>query len=123
MTVIVVAGSRSITDPEPVRRAIEDADLAFGPTEKVIHGGARGVDTRADGIARGMGFDVEVFEVTDEEWDKFGPAAGPKRNSRMVDRADALAAVWDGESSGTEDTIEKALGRGLDVLVRQPWTE
>jgi hypothetical protein len=114
---LVVSGSRSITDRKPVKMAIEDADLCYGPFETVIHGGARGVDSSADDVARAKGWDVEVVEA---DWDTYGPAAGPKRNARMAARADALAAVWDNESSGTKDMIEKALGYGLDAVVRQP---
>lgn len=61
--------------------------------------------------------EVEPFEVTDEEWAELGDQAGPIRNSRMVACAEALIAVWDGQSSGTKDTIEKAQRAGLRVFV------
>lgn len=114
---LIVAGSRSIRDKQTVRYAIEDADLIFGPVDRIIHGGARGVDSLADDIARAKGFKVTVFEA---EWDKYGKAAGPVRNRHMAKEADALVAIWDGESPGTKDMMEKAVNYGLDVLVIQP---
>lgn len=115
MTVLLVCGSRSVTDADEARFLVEDADLLFGPLEEVIHGGARGVDRHAHRAARGMGHRVRVFEA---DWDEHGKAAGPIRNSEMVEEADAVAALWDGESAGTKDTVDKALDAGLDVLVK-----
>jgi len=50
-------------------------------------------------------------------WNVYGKAAGPIRNQQMVDRADALIAVWDGQSRGTTDVIERAKASGLRVHV------
>ena len=36
----------------------------------------------------------------------------------MADNADALIAVWDGESRGTADMIKKARDRGLRVYIK-----
>lgn len=114
---LIVAGSRNIRDKGVVRMAIEDADLLFGPVDEIVHGGARGVDSLADSIARAKGF-PKVTEIP-AKWDEYGKAAGPKRNAEMADYGDALVAVWDGKSAGTHDMIERALARGLDVLVIQ----
>lgn len=116
MTVLIVAGSRSIDDRDEVRFAIQDADLLFGPVDTIIHGGADGVDSIAHVIATDMGYPVEVFEAN---WDEYGRAAGPIRNGQMAQAGDALVAVWDGESKGTKHMIDEALTRGLDVLVKQ----
>jgi len=50
-------------------------------------------------------------------YDEWGPKAPLKRNVTIVERADALVAVWDGQSNGTRDTIDKALDRGLSVYI------
>lgn len=112
---VVVCGSRGIDDRAAVRMAIEDADLAFGPIEEIVHGGADGVDEIADDIARGIGYDVRVF---DAEWEEYGKAAGPMRNAEMAKYADAVVAVWDGRSSGTKNMIDQALVHGLDLIVK-----
>jgi len=51
------------------------------------------------------------------EWNKFGKAAGPKRNKEMAIAADALIAFWDGKSRGTKNMIELAKQKGLKVKV------
>lgn len=114
---LIVAGSRDITDRRIVREAIEDADLLFGPVDEIVHGGARGVDSIAHDIAKAKGF--PKVTPMHAEWDKYGKAAGPKRNAKMAEYGDALVAVWDGKSPGTHDMIERAMARGLDVLVYQ----
>ena len=40
------------------------------------------------------------------DWDKDGRSAGYKRNAEMAEYADALIAVWDGDSKGTKHMIE-----------------
>lgn len=113
---LIVAGSRTIRDKSVVWDSIVDGLRAFGPVDEIVHGGARGVDSLADKFARVNGFEVTVMNA---EWDKYGKAAGPKRNSKMANYGDALVAVWDGESAGTQSMINEALYKGLDVLVKQ----
>jgi hypothetical protein len=50
------------------------------PSVILVHGGAPGVDTICDGIARLFGWDVQVYEANWAE----GKSAGPERNKRMV---------------------------------------
>lgn len=50
-------------------------------------------------------------------WRRWGAAAGPIRNRLMAERADALIAVWDGESRGTASMVCLAERRGLRVHV------
>lgn len=111
---VVVAGSRTIEDDRLVRRTIFDS---VGRPDEVVHGGARGVDQSASEFARMLtDVDETVFEP---DWDGHGKAAGPIRNSEMAQYGDALVAIWDGESSGTRDMIDKALSEGMDVYVKQ----
>lgn len=46
--------------------------------------------------------------------------AGHKRNVKMAERSDALIAIWDGKSPGTNHMIQTALARGLRVYVYKP---
>ena len=43
--------------------------------------------------------------------------AGPRRNKRMVDNADALIAFWDEKSIGVRDIIIKARKKGLTYAI------
>lgn len=51
------------------------------------------------------------------DWDKFGKAAGPRRNAEMAAAADRGVAFFDGSSPGTADMIRrmKALGKPVRV--------
>ena len=96
---VIIAGSRSITDPQIVHDAIWAS--RFTITE-VVCGYARGVDMIGLRWAKATGTPYKVFPAM---WfDKDGGRdmqAGFKRNERMADYADALIAVWDGFSGGT----------------------
>jgi len=80
----------------------------------VLSGMAPGADTHGAKMARENGFAIEEYPA---DWKAHGKAAGPIRNQQMVDRADALIAVWDGKSAGTSDVIARAKAKGLWVHV------
>lgn len=117
----IVAGSRAITDISTVEGAIHLAPNKWWrqvPSE-LVHGGAIGVDTLAEEIGRRDGSSWDVVSTFDPRWNKYGPKAGPVRNTAMAEYADALIAVWDGQSDGTRDMIDTALDKGLNVYVHQ----
>jgi len=109
---VLVSGSRDIDDKSVVYSAISNAP--WEPDE-IIHGDASGVDKIADRYARMQCIDRDVNPIPEWIWDKVGPKAGPMRNDYMVRRAEALIAVWDGESDGTRDAIKQAEGEGLPI--------
>jgi len=97
----IIAGSRSITD-----MAMLDAALvAWGWKDlitAVVCGEARGADALGKAWAECHGLPVLSFPAA---WAQHGKAAGPIRNQEMADAADALLALWDGRSKGTENMI------------------
>jgi hypothetical protein len=109
---VIIAGSRSIDDESLVK----DAYILYGPSgnHSIISGDARGVDSVAEDVADDWGMEYEEYEA---DWDEHGKAAGPIRNKEMAEEGDRLIAVWDGDSRGTRDMIDKALNEGLDVSV------
>lgn len=96
---VVIAGSRSIQKQEDV-----DYAMSFCPFEitEVVSGGATGVDTLGENWAKANNIPVKVFPA---QWDLHGKAAGFIRNEQMAKYADALIAIWDGKSRGTEHMI------------------
>jgi len=109
---VLVSGSRDIEEKSVVYDAIINAP--WRPDE-IVHGDASGVDKIADRYARMHSIDRDVHPIPEWIWDKIGPKAGPMRNDYMVRQADALIAVWDGESSGTRDAMQQAESEGLPV--------
>lgn len=108
----IIAGSREITSPGIVARAI----LASGiEITEVVSGGARGVDSLGEQWARRSRIPVTEFPVTPADWKKYGKRAGYIRNHKMGEYAEALIAVWDGQSRGTGHMINIAKELGLLV--------
>lgn len=81
---------------------------------ELVCGMASGVDTVAKNIAEFRDIKVHEFPA---DWEKHGKAAGPIRNEEMASFASHCIAVWDGESTGTEDMIKRARAHNLIVRI------
>lgn len=112
---VIVAGTRTITDWKPVLRAIYAAREEGIRIDTLVCGMADGVDETAYYMAKVLR--IPIIEKP-ADWTGKGRAAGPIRNSEMASIADALIAIWDGHSPGTEDMIEKMKALGKPVHVR-----
>lgn len=107
----IIAGSRDSVTYENVVSAM--AECGWVPTQ-VISGHARGVDIFGEQWA--MENDIPLL-IKPADWKMHGKAAGYIRNVDMANNADALVAVWDGESKGTKHMIDIALDKKLKVFV------
>lgn len=109
----IIAGTRTIWDYTFVDQAIYES--GFSITE-VVSGYAPGVDAvgEAWSIVNGLG-EAKPFRA---DWDKFGLAAGHRRNLDMGNYADSLIAIWDGKSPGTKNMIKVARKKGLRIFVK-----
>ena len=93
--------------------------LPFTATE-IREGEAPGTDLLARCWARDHGIPCKRYPA---DWKTHGKPAGPLRNRQMAEgkgddgRADALVAIWDGKSRGTEDMINTARSMGLQVFI------
>lgn len=113
----IIAGGRDIEEGD-AKRFVREAVKASGweaEITEIVHGDARGVDRAANDLYRGWK-DVSAFPAM---WKVHGRAAGPIRNKHMAQYADALIAVWDGQSRGTRNMIETARDHGLKVYVHR----
>ena len=108
----IVAGSRTVTEYNLVASAIAEAPWSLSV---IISGGAKGVDTLGEAYAHLKEIPLEIFNA---DWNRFGRAAGHMRNEEMAKNAQALIAVWDGESRCTANMIETAKKYKLKVYVR-----
>lgn len=108
----IIAGSREGFEGLDLLLAVIES--GFEITE-VVSGGARGVDRLGERWAEMEGVPIKQFIP---DWN--GPhkkAAGHVRNRAMGDYADALIALWNGESKGTKGMIDYARKKGLQVFV------
>lgn len=116
--VVAIVGSREWPELHRVRQLVEQ----LSPTAVVISGGADGVDVAGEDFARQAGHPVVTFDpagATKGEWTK----AAFARNGFLALCADVVVAFWDGTSSGTKDTIRKAMKTGGCCVVVLPGQE
>lgn len=114
---LIIAGSRTITDPAHLHAALLSLPSEIQrnmPPTSVVCGEAPGVDQLGKQWAVRNGVAVHSCPA---DWANLGNAAGAIRNEFMAQRADALVALWDGWSTGTPDMIARARAHGLPVYV------
>lgn len=108
---VIIAGSRHYEDIEHVRQAMRECEF---DVDVVISGAARGVDRLGEQWAAENGIKVQQFYA---DWYKHERRAGMIRNAAMAGCADALVAIWDGESRGTRHMINTMRRLGKRVYV------
>lgn len=125
---IIIAGSRDITDYRIVSKkadsVIKEIKTSRGDVSQlaieIVSGGARGVDLLGERYANEHGYALKRFPA---DWMKYGNAAGPIRNRRMLEYATdecdgaygVLLAIWDGKSRGTRHMVDIATEKGIPV--------
>lgn len=107
----IISGSRSCTELRHIYDAVKAS--GFSPSV-VISGTCRGPDRFGEEWAKANGVPIERFPA---DWNQYGKQAGYIRNVDMACHAEALIAVWDGESNGTRHMINAARAKGLKVFV------
>jgi hypothetical protein len=104
---VVVCGSRRWTDARRIRQVLQ----ALPSGTEIVHGDAPGADRIAGRIAGELGFSVRAIPA---EWGRYGKAAGPIRNARMLKEfgpIDLVLAFHDDffRSKGTKDMVRQAI--------------
>lgn len=113
---VIVAGSREGFVARNVFEAIEESPF-HGKITEIVSGGARGVDRDGEYYAKCNSLPVKQFLP---DWEKYGKSAGMIRNHDMALYADALVAVWDGKSRGTQHMIldMQKTGKPVHIYIR-----
>ena len=109
---LIIAGSREGFTYEDVVEAFDS--LIDAVVSEIVSGGARGVDRFGEQLAKARGIPLTIKPA---DWDKYGKSAGYIRNKEMAEYADALLALWDGESRGTKHMIDLAKKNNLKVHI------
>lgn len=107
---VLVCGGRSYANRGGVFEVL-DAAHAANPIIALIHGNAKGADALADEWAIGK---CETLTFT-PLWEEHGPAAGPRRNQKMLEdgKPDIVIAFPGGK--GTADMVRRARLAGVPV--------
>jgi hypothetical protein len=105
---ILVCGGRDFNNRLFLAATLE----SLGPITRVIHGGARGADMLAGEWAIENGIPFEVFGA---DWEKYGRAAGPRRNAEMLAKGKPDLVVAFPGGRGTADMVRRAKAKGVPV--------
>lgn len=113
---VIVAGGRDFNDYEFMCKKLDYYFQFHSPeTITIINGkgpGKPGADALAERYAKERGYPIEYFPP---EWSTFGRAAGPIRNRKMAEVANALVAFPGG--SGTANMISLAEEYSLKIRI------
>lgn len=130
---VLVTGSREWNDDQTLYDALNQTYQAWlqSPVRDsefvVVHGGARGADALADQWTKDCalvsfgGCGPILCESHPADWDRYGRAAGHRRNQEMIDtKIDLVLAFPLGRSPGTRGCMKMAKKAGIPVRQFQP---
>lgn len=113
---VIIAGGRDFKDYELLEQTMDHLLSNVHEEIVVVCGMASGADTLGERYAKSKGYEVHYYPAN---WEKYGRAAGPRRNEQMAQNADALVAFWNGSSRGTKSMIDLAYRYGLKVRIKR----
>lgn len=119
---IIICGGRHFNDYERLESVMNEVMSKIEPWRDVIEivsGHCEGADQLGEIYASNHGLPCKVFPA---QWEKYGRAAGPIRNSEMVKYASeaempVVVAFRSPRTKGTNDTVKKATKQGFKVFV------
>ena len=111
---LAIIGSRGITSYDLVNSQFKKLLVDCPNISTIVSGGARGVDTIAEEVAKQHGLELTVFPA---DWKTYGKKAGFLRNTTIIEESDIVLAIWDGASRGTMDSVKKAKALGKPCRV------
>lgn len=119
---LIIAGGRNYKFSDSDIYLLNALHLAEGITE-VVSGNCSGADICGEEWAAEWAIPIKRFPVTKKDWDLQGRAAGPIRNRKMAEYADAVVLFPGGK--GTESMRKEAVKAGLRIFDWRaaPWRQ
>lgn len=111
---IIIAGGRDFKDYFLLEKECDRIIGNYPDMITIVSGAARGADSLGEQYALFNNYFIERYPA---DWDRYGKAAGYRRNEQMAQNADVLIAFWDGQSKGTKHMIDLAKTYELKVFV------
>jgi hypothetical protein len=114
-----IIGSCNFTDKELFLCTANKVIALEGMPALVISGGAIGPDAMAEEWAIENTIEFQVFKPQHKDFPKSIRrfAAPHARNTLIMEHSDVIISFWDGQSTGTKDTINKALALSKKVYI------
>lgn len=118
---IIICGGRHFNDYNALESLVDSVFVEKGLTNnevEIVSGHCEGADMLGEMYAKNHGIVCKVFPA---EWTKCGRAAGPIRNSQMIEYASEssipiVVAFVSPRTKGTLDTINKATKKGFSIF-------
>lgn len=120
---IAVVGSREFKNIQFIADIVS-REFNLSTQDILISGGARGVDSIAEGCIDFLNKIRTVNPVQKiiflPDWNKYGKSAGFRRNELIINEAEKVIAFWDGKSKGTKHSIDLAIKskKPIDIYIR-----
>lgn len=112
LTKIGIVGSRTANDYSKLKNLMfstfyrgHGLEDPLNHNYAIVSGGASGADTLGKCFAHDTKTTYIEFPA---DWDKHGRSAGFVRNEYIVNNSDIIIALWDGQSKGTQHTLNLA---------------
>ncbi len=109
---LAIVGGRDYKDFDTLKKTIyryffgkEENNKDLFLFDTIVSGAASGVDSLSARFAIENGINLVEFPA---DWEKWGKAAGPIRNEKIIEVSDVVLAIWDGKSPGTRSSIDIA---------------
>ena len=108
---ILVCGGRRFSRPDRLWQVLGELHQRT-PFSVLIHGGAPGADSLAGRWARSQGVSEQVFVA---DWQRYGRAAGPLRNQKMLEQGQPDLVVAFPGGPGTRNMLQQAQQAGVAI--------
>ncbi len=105
MSKVAIVGCRNYSNYDEFKNYIKDWEKSNGPISVIISAGASGADNLAEKYAKEYKIEIIIHKA---DWAEQGRAAGPIRNTKIVNDCDTLIAFPSSSSKGTWDSVKKA---------------
>jgi len=112
---MIIAGGRDFDAQDEHWLALDELNVDFGISE-VVSGGCSGADEFGECWANSRNIPVRLFKA---DWKTHKRAAGPIRNRKMAEYANALVAFKGGK--GTNNMVKEAEKAGLHFFDRRDY--
>ena len=109
---VLVCGGRDYSDRDRVYATLDHLHETRAVSE-IIYGCAPGADTLARDWARRTGRESTGFPA---DWKRLGKAAGPIRNTRMIEEGKPDLVIAFPGGKGTANMVAQARAAGIEVI-------
>ena len=118
---ICIGGYRGFNEYEKFKAAVikvfQEWNISLEENKKdivIVSGASPGADALAERFADEFGLQKKIEKP---DWNNYGKAAGPMRNSAMIKIATHFIGFPSKYGRGTQDTIRKAQKKGIPTKV------